>query len=366
MQWSMARRNPTQVATPSSSKPYQPYAAVHKSPSGPGDEKPKALQIIADYDATGKLSGKNVVITGCSGGIGQHVAVAMYQTSAQLYLIARNMPRLEKVTADMVAQASAKGCPRPIGVEMHLDSLASVKAGAQAIKAQTDEVNILINNAGMSGAPLSKTAHGIETHMATNHFAHFLLFNELQPLLEHAARASDTISRLITVASSSQMLRGIRYDDYNYERRPEEYTKMKAYGQSKTANIYMSNTIARYYSHRGLTGLAVHPGSVFEGSELARNLTQEDFAAFGGEEVLEKLKSLFKNAEQGAATVVWAAASPYCENVANGGKYLADVGDGVPQAAGVTDEGPGYAPHAFDEAGEDWLWKESMRVLALE
>ncbi|KAF2166477.1 hypothetical protein M409DRAFT_66528 [Zasmidium cellare ATCC 36951] len=348
---------------PPSNNPYQPYADAHKNPKGPGDARPTALQIIGDCNAAGKLVGKTVVITGCSGGIGQHVAAAMYETGAQLYLIARNMPKLEKVINDIVSHSSSKGYPRPIAIEMHLDNLVSVKAGAQVIKSLTDKVDVLINNAGMSGAPLSKTVDGFEIHMGTNHFAHFLLFHELQPFLEHTAKKSGTTSRIVTVASSSHMLSGIRRDDYNYEKHPEEYTKMEAYGQSKTANIYMSNAIARHFSTQGLTGLAVHPGSVFEGSEFARNLTEEGFAAFGGEEVLQKLKPLFKNAEQGAATVVWAAVSFYFDDVTKGGKYLADVGEGIPQAAGATDEGPGYAPHAFDKEGEDWLWKESVKYV---
>lgn len=129
---------------PAPSTPYQPYADVHVNPSGPGDARPTALQIVKDCNAVGELKGKVVLITGCSSGIGVETARALYATGATLFLTARDMPKLEKVIDEIVASSEAKDGPRPRGIEMSLDSLASVRKGAEEFKkASAGKLNIL-------------------------------------------------------------------------------------------------------------------------------------------------------------------------------------------------------------------------------
>lgn len=77
--------------------------------------------------------------------------------------------------------------------------------------------------------------------------------------------------------------------------------------------------------------------------------------------------SQIKSAEQGAATMVWAAVSPHFEDVANGGRYLSDVGECPPMdpsKAGVVGV-PGYAPHAYDEEAADKLWRMSRHAIGV-
>lgn len=124
-------------------EPYQPYAEVHENTQGPGDTRPIAFQIIRDNDAAGKLKGKTILITGCSAGIGVETARALYETGAQLYLTARDMPKLDKVIDNIVANAAIKDAPRPKPLEIHLDSLDSVRKGAEEFKKQSPQLNIL-------------------------------------------------------------------------------------------------------------------------------------------------------------------------------------------------------------------------------
>lgn len=123
--------------------PYKPYADAHEKPQGAGDARPTALQIIKDNNAEGKFKGKTILITGTSSGIGVETARALYKTGAQLYLTARDIPKLEKVIDDIVQNATIKDAPRPKPLEIHLDSLDSVRKGAEEFKNQSKQLNIL-------------------------------------------------------------------------------------------------------------------------------------------------------------------------------------------------------------------------------
>lgn len=127
------------------------------------------------------------------------------------------------------------------------------------------------------------------------------------------------------------------------------------YGQAKTANLYMTNAITRYYGREGITGLACHPGAVQ--TDLFRHMSDEDMAALGDPEAFAKA---FKTPAQGAATAVWAAVSPHFEDVGNGGRFLGDVGECRAFQAGDAMEAPTYASHAFDPTSEDRLWENSL------
>lgn len=155
--------------------PYMPYAAVHEHLNGPGDSRPTTEQILKDNNAHGKLKGKTILITGCSSGIGVETAKALYETGAQLFLSARDIPKLQKVIDEIIAQASNKDTPRPEALEIHLDNLESVRKGAEEFQKRSNQLNILINNAGVMACPYSKTKDGFELQIGTNHFAHFLL-----------------------------------------------------------------------------------------------------------------------------------------------------------------------------------------------
>jgi NAD(P)-dependent dehydrogenase (short-subunit alcohol dehydrogenase family) len=149
--------------------PYQPYASVHQETKGPGDDRPTALQIIKDCNAAGTLKGKTILITGTSSGIGVETARALYETGAQLFLTARDIPKLEKVIEDIVSNSSAKDVPRPQAIEIHLDSLASVRDGAEDFKKRSNgQLNMLICNAGVMACPQAKTQDDLELQIGTS------------------------------------------------------------------------------------------------------------------------------------------------------------------------------------------------------
>lgn len=240
--------------------------------------------------------------------------------------------------------------------QMDQGSLFSVCVAATAILNKTSKIHSLINNAGIMAIPdLRFTVDGHELQFGTNHLSHFLLFMLLKSAL--LAGASPALpSRVINVSSSSHNLHGINDAD-NYAFQRGDYDPNAAYGQSKTVNIYMANEMERRYGAHHLHATSVHPGIVHTG--LTRHMPPD---AFKG---MDHLMPLMKNAEQGAATTVWAAVGKSWEH--EGGKYLVDCAVAKLGSGGedkmIT---PTYAAYAYDAEKEGRLWRDSLKLVGLE
>ncbi|CEL11340.1 hypothetical protein ASPCAL14443 [Aspergillus calidoustus] len=336
------------------------YEAVHTSPSGPGDGRPTALQIVQDEKMTGKLIGKTVLITGCSSGIGVETARALYSTGATLYLTARNIAKLRRALADIVGNHQ-----RVHLLQLDLDSLDSVRACATEFLAASSRLNVLIQNAGVMACPEGRTKDGYELHFGINHLAHFLLFYLLKDTLL-ASATLEFASRVVILSSSAHRLTTKLNFNNNVSLLPDEeaYDPWKAYSASKLANIFTANEIERRYGaasgERGLLhAYSVHPGSIV--TELARHVSVEQQAAWDRNETVAKLR---KNAEQGAATTVWAAIAPELEG--RGGEYLENCAVAGPCGPGADKYAPGYAIWARNSSAEARLWAKSVELLDLE
>ncbi|WQF89852.1 Putative short-chain dehydrogenase/reductase SDR, NAD(P)-binding domain superfamily [Colletotrichum destructivum] len=325
------------------------YAEAHAKPNGPGDGRPTALQIIKDEGVEGKLKGEVIVITGTSSGIGIETTRALATTGATLFLTARNVAK---------AQAALAGIFEPSRmeiIEMDQESLSSVRTAAAAILAKTSKIHLLVNNAGIMAIPeLRLTADGHELQFGTNHLSHFLFYKLLEPALL-AAASSDLPSRVVNLSSSAHNVHGINDSD-NYDFQKGGYDASVAYGQSKTANIYMANEIERRYGSRHLHATSVHPGIVQTG--LTQHMPPD---AFKG---MEFLYPTMKSVEQGAATSVWAAVGKAWEH--DGGKYLVNCAVAEPYTEGDDKfSALGYAPYAYDVEKARRLWSDSLKIVGL-
>ena len=361
----LTRTRPNRFIRPASNLPHLPqavqsfststinsmpgrYAEAHVSPQGSGDARPTALDIIKDEGLEGKLSDKVVLITGCSSGLGVETARAMSATGAKVYCTARDAAK---------GQKALEGVLEPGRVELlllDLNSLESVRTCAKDFLSKSDKLNIIINNAGIMATPTNvKTADGFEGQFGTNHLAHFLLFQLLKPTLL-ASSTPQMNSRVVCVSSMGHRTSPPNFGDYNYDE--TEYSAWKAYGQSKTSNIYMANEIDRRYVSRGLHGFSLHPGGIATG--LQTHMSKEQTAAFSAD---EKTRKYMKSIPQGAATSVYAAVSREWEG--KGGRYLEDCDEGVPNQPGHME---GYAAHAYNEEGEKRLWADSCKMVGVE
>lgn len=334
------------------------YAASHANPQGAGDSRPTAMQIVQDEDLVGKLADKVMVITGGSAGMGVEIARAFHATGAKLFLTVRDVAKGQKVVDSIIADEPNNKAEIQL-IKMELDSLDSVRAGAKDLLSKTDKINVLVNNAGVMATPEGRTKDGFETQFGTNHVAHFLLFQLLKPtLLKSSTKAFQ--SRVICVSSTAHRGCPVRFDDYNFEQ-PSSYNGWAAYGQAKTANIYMASEIERRYSSHGLHGISIHPGGIK--SNLQVHVNKE-----GMLEMWEQpdLKAVEKTPAQGAATSVYAALSRDWEG--KGGVYLSNCAVMGPFRGEnwmeIIDEG--YATYAYDAASEGRLWKDSLKMVGLE
>ncbi|KAH7002635.1 WW domain-containing oxidoreductase [Ilyonectria destructans] len=322
------------------------YAESHVNPEGPGDARPTALQIIADEGLEGELRDKVVVITGTSSGLGVETARAMKAAGAKLFLTARDIKKARTVLEGIFEQG------RDTLVEMDNTSLESVrKAAAKILESSGGKINILINNAGVMAIPsLQLSADGYELQFATNHISHFLLFKLLQPALLSSSTSAFQ-SRVIIVASSGHRVKGINASgNYNFEN--GGYEAWSAYGQSKTANVYMANEIERRFGGQGLHAVSLNPGTI--STPLARHVDAAMFAQVPG------LDKQMKSVEQGAATTVLAAVSKEWEG--RGGKYLENCAETQPGEDDHNPLGVGYVPHTYDVAEAKRLWADSLKM----
>ncbi len=187
------------------------------------------------------LTGKTVVITGTSSGIGREAARVLAGIGADVVMIARNAAKNAEAAAEIKAgQADAKLHL----VTIDLGDIADVRRGAADILSAHPKIHALINNAGMMGGPLIRTPEGIELHFAVNHIAPFLLTNILYPALKAAAP-----SRVVILSSAGHRLPGLDFDDLNFNGR--SYDLQTAYCQSKRANVLHAVGLAkRLAGHR--------------------------------------------------------------------------------------------------------------------
>lgn len=186
------------------------------------------------------MTGKTVIVTGANSGIGQVAAQALAGAGAHVVLAVRDAEKGKAAAAAMPGVTEVR--------ELDLASLESVRAFAAGWNGGID---VLINNAGVMGLPLTRTPDGFEMQFGTNHLGHFALTNLLLP---HIA------GRVVTVSSALHKNGSIDFDDLNWERRP--YRPVRAYTQSKLANLLFTAELQRRLTASGSSVFAVaaHPG----------------------------------------------------------------------------------------------------------
>ncbi|TIP76324.1 MAG: SDR family NAD(P)-dependent oxidoreductase [Mesorhizobium sp.] len=197
-----------------------------------------------------ELNDKTVLITGSTDGVGRLVAQRLGAGGARVLVHGRDAIR-GKAT---VSEIEAAGGKAELLVA-DLSSLAEVRRLTEAVRARTDRLDILINNAGVGTAgPNARrqvSADGYELRFAVNYLAGFLLTSELLPLLKASAPA-----RIVNVASAGQQ--AIDFDDVMLTR---NYDGVRAYCQSKLAQIMFTIDLAEQLNGTGVTVNSLHPAS---------------------------------------------------------------------------------------------------------
>lgn len=207
------------------------------------------------------LTGRRVVVTGASDGIGLRLAGRLAAAGAQVVLPVRSPAKGEAAIAAIRGRTPAADVTLR---ELDLASLGSVAALADALLAEGTPIHALIDNAGVMTPPDRRTtADGLELQLGTNHVGHFALVTRLLPLLR-AGRAR-VVSQISVAARSGRM----NWDDLQWER---SYHGMRAYGQSKVAmGLFALELQRRSEAHGwGITSVLAHPGVAPTGLLSAR------------------------------------------------------------------------------------------------
>lgn len=297
------------------------------------------------------LSGKRVLVTGVSAGLGVETARALAAHGATVVGAARDLNKAKGATETVRKDAKNGGSLELI--ELDLASLKSVRACADALVKAGKPFDVVICNAGVMASPKGRTADGFETQFGTNHLGHFALVNRIASLMKRG-------SRLVNLSSAGHRRSDVDLADPGFERTP--YTEFGAYGRSKTANILFAVEFDRRHKSEGIRATAVHPGGII--TELGRHMTPElrDLMMKSVEEgnKAANLPSFkWKTIPQGAATTVWSGFVAAADDV--GGKYcedchVAEINDN-PAARG------GVRPYALGAEHAKALWTKSEEMV---
>lgn len=186
------------------------------------------------------LSGRTVVVTGASSGIGLVCARELSAHGARVILAVRDVQKGRDVAKDFVGTYEVR--------ELNLADLESIQNFADQ---WSGDLDVLINNAGIMMAPAFRTIDDFELHMGTNHLGPFALTNRLLPFIT---------DRVVTVSSILHPRGRIHLDDLHFDSRP--YNALTAYQDSKLANLLFTLELQRRLSEQGsgVRALAAHPG----------------------------------------------------------------------------------------------------------
>jgi retinol dehydrogenase-12 len=234
------------------------------------------------------LTGRTLLITGASTGIGQATAVALARRGARLFLAGRSEERHQHVLATCVAAGAARATYLPL----ELGDLASVRACAARFLELAQPLHVLINNAAVAGSR-GLTKDGFERTFGVNHLGHFLLTELLLPVLTSSAP-----SRIVNVSSTAHYAAsGIAWQALREPTR--SLTGMHEYEVSKLCNVLYTRELAARLVGRGVTTYCLHPGMV------ASNIWRQ--VPWG---VRHVMRAFMRSNERGAATTLHCAASP--------------------------------------------------------
>jgi NAD(P)-dependent dehydrogenase (short-subunit alcohol dehydrogenase family) len=250
------------------------------------------------------MTGKTVLITGGTGGIGRATAIRLASMGARVGIVGRNLGRAQRAAAEICSE-SGNAIVDAFGADM--SSQAEVRRLAREVLVAYPRIDVLINNVGGFWSHRHVTADGLERTFALNHLAPFLLTSLLLDRLIASAPA-----RIVTVSSGAQSMGTIAFDDLMGERK---YSGQQAYNQSKLANVMFTYELARRLVGTGVTATALHPG-----------MTNTSFSAEDPSRVFAPLvmvmRPFMKKPERAADTPVYLASSPAADGLT--GEFFAN------------------------------------------
>jgi NAD(P)-dependent dehydrogenase (short-subunit alcohol dehydrogenase family) len=284
----------------------------------------------AEVTAGLSVRGKTVLITGCNSGLGYETMRVLASRGAQVIGTGRTEQKARLACSSIGGQA--------VGISCELADPVSIRTCVATLKGRNVKLDAIICNAGIMALPGLQRACGCELQFFTNHMGHFILVTALLDVLADDARIVVLSSSLHSMAPRG----GIEFDNLSGEK---GYKPLRAYGQSKMANLLFAKELARRFAGTAKTANAVHPG-VIMATNLFRHFRLPMKQAAAGFLTWLALKTI----PQGAATSCYVAASPATKSAS--GQYFADCNIAKPRA------------DANDPVLSARLWEVSERIAA--
>jgi NAD(P)-dependent dehydrogenase (short-subunit alcohol dehydrogenase family) len=249
------------------------------------------------------MKNKTVIVTGGNAGIGYETALGIAKLGATTYIISRDETKAKAAVEQLKAESHNLAIDYFIA---DFSSQKSVRQVAERIKQKLTVIDVLVNNAGGVYPSFALSEDGLEMTIATNHFGPFLLTNLLLPLIEKSSEG-----RIVNVSSRSHYRGKIDFESFTKEK---GYFVMKAYEQSKLANVLFTSILAERLKSKNITVNSLHPGVV-----------KTDIGKKGTPAYIRWFWSMFTflggiSVEDGAKTSIYLASSDEVKNVT--GKYF--------------------------------------------
>jgi NAD(P)-dependent dehydrogenase (short-subunit alcohol dehydrogenase family) len=242
----------------------------------------------------GDLSGRTIVITGATSGIGLVTTRELARAGARVVLAVRDLDKGYRVAAEMAGD-----------IEVRQLDVASPPSVRRFAAGWSGDIDVLINNAGIMDIPLTRTVEGLELQTATNYLGPFLLTNLLLPFVT---------DRVVSVTSQLHRLGTVDLDDLNWMTRP--YKAMAAYQASKLELVLFSLELQRRLNEEGTTVRSVlsHPG-----------IAKTNLVTHSPSNAIMKLGFLLNDAEHGALSTLFAATQHVAGNAYVGPRGLGSI-----------------------------------------
>ncbi|ANB14575.1 Env9p [Sugiyamaella lignohabitans] len=285
------------------------------------DSKTSSEEVAQAFSS--EIKGKVFLVTGATwGGIGADNARVLSGHGAKLVIVTgRSQSKLDE-TIGNIKKENPNANIR--GLILDLSSFKSIRKAAEEVNNYSENIDVLINNAGVMACPYSKTEDGFELQFGTNHLGHFLFTNLILKKI-----LSSPHPRVVNLSSMGHGLAPIIFGDIGFSD-GATYERFHAYGQSKTANVLFSRELSRRYKSQGLVSFSVHPGAIMD-TNLGRHMNfdgdinnigiPKDY--WGTDDFYHDMANVrMKNVTQGGATTLVAALDPAIAS--QSGAYLDD------------------------------------------
>ncbi len=285
------------------------------------------------------LEGKTALITGSNSGLGFYTAKALAEKNCHVILACRTLEK-SNITKNKLQKIFPKA--KLSSFELELSDFHNVSNKCNLILNEYDNLDLLINNAGIMHPPRTLNAQGYEIQFAVNHLSHMLLTLKLLPLIEKTMN-----SRIVTVTSGAQFFGKVGWENLKAE---NYYNKWESYANSKLANVMFALELGKKFITKNISSLAAHPGIAKTNLFNAQKPNPTFFEKLS----LEFFSPIFQSAEMGCLPQLYAATS---SDAKNGDHYGPKFNfRGHPKLSPTS-------PTALDRVERNVLWDKSLKII---